>query len=100
MCEKSVKIGHFSHVFHMVFHIHTPSSERSHQISQVFGCLHNPFLLLGLFHHYSHEVFHILVYYSTPSFSELAFDTYPVLDYARKDKSQQISFTTSTVSTN
>ena len=22
----SVKIGHFSHVFHMVFHIHTPSS--------------------------------------------------------------------------
>ena len=26
MCEKSVKIGHFSHVFHMVFHIHTPSS--------------------------------------------------------------------------
>ena len=27
MCEKSVKIGHFSHVFHMVFHIHTPSSE-------------------------------------------------------------------------
>ena len=26
MCEKSVKIGHFSHIFHMVFHIHTPSS--------------------------------------------------------------------------
>ena len=25
-CEMSVKIGHFSHVFHMVFHIHTPSS--------------------------------------------------------------------------
>ena len=25
-CEKSVKIRHFSHVFHMVFHIHTPSS--------------------------------------------------------------------------
>ena len=23
----SVKTGHFSHVFHMVFHIHTPSSE-------------------------------------------------------------------------
>ena len=22
----SVKTGHFSHVFHMVFHIHTPSS--------------------------------------------------------------------------
>ena len=22
----SVKIGHFSHVFHIVFHIHTPSS--------------------------------------------------------------------------
>ena len=28
-CEKCVKIGHFSHVFHMVFHIHTPSSERT-----------------------------------------------------------------------
>ena len=26
MCEKSVKTGHFSLVFHMVFHIHTPSS--------------------------------------------------------------------------
>ena len=26
-CEMSVKIGHFSHVFHMVFHIHTPSSD-------------------------------------------------------------------------
>ena len=25
-CEKSVKTGHFSHVFHMVFHMHTPSS--------------------------------------------------------------------------
>ena len=25
-CEMSVKTGHFSHVFHMVFHIHTPSS--------------------------------------------------------------------------
>ena len=30
MCEKSVKIGHFSHVFHMEFHIHTPSSESRH----------------------------------------------------------------------
>ena len=27
-CEKSVKKGHFSHVFPMVFHIHTPSSVR------------------------------------------------------------------------
>ena len=42
---------------------------------------------LELFHHYSHEVFHILVYYSTPSFFELDFDTYPVPDYERKDKS-------------
>ena len=26
VCEERVKIGIFSHVFHMVFHIHTPSS--------------------------------------------------------------------------
>ena len=28
----SVKTGHFSHVFHMVFHIHTPSSVHVHRI--------------------------------------------------------------------
>ena len=45
MCEKSVKIGHFSHVFHMVFHIHTPSSvtkfklcyEQAENIATVFN---------------------------------------------------------------
>ena len=31
-CEKSVKMGHFSHVFYMVFHIHTPSSEKDHTL--------------------------------------------------------------------
>ena len=30
----SVKTGHFSHVFHMVFHIHTPSSEVCQKIQE------------------------------------------------------------------
>ena len=37
MCEKSVKIGHFSHVFHMVFHIHTPSSVKMSTLLGVAG---------------------------------------------------------------
>ena len=28
----SVKTGHFSHVSHMVFHIHTPSSDKQYRI--------------------------------------------------------------------
>ena len=43
MCEKSVKIGHFSHVFHMVFHIHTPSSvcrELKVEVEVIFSVVH------------------------------------------------------------
>ena len=37
-CEKSVNIGHFSHVFYMVFHIHTPSSDKPHYYLSFYLC--------------------------------------------------------------
>ena len=37
-CEKSVKVGHFSHVFHMAFHIHTPSSDKPHYYLSFYLC--------------------------------------------------------------
>ena len=47
------------------------------------------FLTQELFHHYSHEVYHILVDGRVLSFSESAFDIFAALDYAHRDKSHR-----------
>ena len=62
-------------------------TKKNHRISQVFGCLRNPFLTQELFHHYSHAKCHSRVDGTTPSFFESAFDIIAALDYAHRDKS-------------
>ena len=56
MCEKSVKIGHFSHVFHMVFHIHTPSSATKGARGGLGGSEKNWGTVITSLHHHCNNI--------------------------------------------